>query len=299
MFTLVVMAAGVGRRFGGDKQLAAVGPDGETFLDYAVADAAAAGASRVVIVVRSEIEADIRRHVDSRHGALQNAGIEFAYVIQDLHGPVRPKPWGTAHAVLSAAPAVAAESGTFMVCNADDYYGTTAFPALAAAAGDLGDGDACLCGYRLGLTLPAEGTVNRGVCDVGTDRRLDGIVEHLGVRRRPDGTICSRSPEAELSADTIVSMNLWAFPHAAFDWIEQAFGRFLSRDPGPDTECLLPSAVAEQMADGLLSVEVVVTDEAWIGVTSRGDLETARAALAHRRLGASDLSGGDASLDSG
>ena len=285
MFTLVVMAAGVGRRFGGDKQLAAVGPDGETFLDYAVADAAAAGASGVVIVVRSEIEADIRRHVDSRHGALQSAGIEFAYVSQDLHGPARPKPWGTAHAVLSAAPAVAAEPGTFIVCNSDDYYGTTAFAALAAAAADLGDGDACLCGYRLGLTLPAEGSVNRGVCDVGADRRLEGIVEHLEVCRRPDGTIGSRSPEAELSDGTIVSMNLWAFPHAAFDWIEAGFERFLASNPAPDTECLLPAVVGERMARGELLVRVVTTEEAWIGVTNLADLAVARTALVARRPG--------------
>ena len=283
MFTLVVMAAGIGRRFGGDKQLAAVGPHGEAFLDYAIVDAADAGASRVVIVVRSEIEDDVRRHVDARHGARRRAGIEFAYVSQDRHGASRAKPWGTAHAVLSAAPAVPAEPDTFMVCNSDDYYGVTAFSTLASACTSLSDESAGLCGYRLGLTLPRQGSVNRGVCEVRADGSLDGIVEHLGVARQPDGTIRSHSPQAVLAEDTIVSMNLWAFPHAAFGWIGQSFERFLARDPSPDTECLLPSAVAEQMAAGKLSVDVAPTDEEWIGVTNRDDLEAARATLARRR----------------
>ena len=283
MFTLVVMAAGVGRRFGGDKQLAEVGPDGEAFLDYAIADAARAGAANAVIVVRSEIEDDIRNHVDARHGALRRAGFEFAYVKQDRHGPRRAKPWGTAHAVLSAEPAVPPEPGTFVVCNADDYYGATAFTTLAASAADMDDDQAGLCGYRLGLTLPTQGSVNRGVCRLGADGRLDGIVEHLGVARQPDGTIRSQSPAAALTEDAVVSMNLWAFPRAAFGWIGQSFDRFLADGPGPDTECLLPTAVAEQMHAGRLSVAVVTTDEEWIGVTSRDDLVAARAALARRR----------------
>ena len=283
MFTLVVMAAGVGRRFGGDKQLAAVGPDGEAFLDYAIMDAAAAGASKVAIVVRTEIEDDIRTHVDARHGALQRSGVEFSYVRQDRHGPPRARPWGTAHAVLAAAAEVPASPGTFVVCNADDYYGASAFAALAEAAGTLGAASAWLCGYRLGLTLPSAGTVNRGVCQVAADGRLAGIVEHLGVARRADGTIGSRVPAAELRDDTVVSMNLWAFPHAAFGWIGEAFERFLARSPAPDTECLLPAAVAERMTEGLLTVGVAVTGEAWIGVTNPDDLDPARAALARRR----------------
>ncbi len=284
MFTLVVMAAGLGRRFGGDKQLATVGPAGEAFVDYAVMDAAAAGASRVVIVARSEIEAGLRRHLAARHDALRSSGIEFAYVNQDQHGPARAKPWGTAHAVLAAAPAVPADPGTFVVCNADDYYGATAFAAIAAAADDLDEDEAWLCGYRLGLTLPGAGSVNRGVCDVGGGDRLSGIVEHRGVSRRPDGTIRSQDPGVELDDHSLVSMNLWAFPHSAFGWIEAAFERFRAGGAAPDAECLLPDVVAEQMAAGRLTVGVVVTDESWIGVTSRDDLESARQALAHRPI---------------
>ena len=171
MFTLVVMAAGLGSRFGGTKQLAQVGPNGEAFLDFAIADAQAAGAKRVVLIVRSEIEADVQRHFELRGGLPDD--LDVAYVRQDGHGPPRPKPWGTAHAVLSAAEAV---SGPFMVCNADDYYGPTAYAALAQAMQTMTDNEAWLCGYRLDHTLPAEGTVTRGVCQVDGDR-LVGIVE--------------------------------------------------------------------------------------------------------------------------
>ena len=279
MFTLVVMAAGVGRRFGGDKQLVEVGPDGEAFLDYAISAAVGAGASKVVLVVRSEIESVLRTHVGARHGDLQRVGVAFAYVRQDEHSAPRPKPWGTAQAVLVAAAEV---DGPFVVCNADDYYGPEAMSALAASAADLADDEACLCGYGLAQTLSATGSVSRGVCEVSGDR-LVGIVEHHGVARRADGTVTSSEPAAELSDETIVSMNLWAFPLAAFDWIGDSFERFLAghRDDA-DSECLLPTVVAERMAQGALSVRMVSTTEAWIGVTNPDDLEAARAALARR-----------------
>ena len=277
MFTLVVMAAGIGRRFGGDKQLVEVGPDGESFLDYAISSAATAGASKVVLVVRSEIESALRSHVDSRHDVLQRAGVAFSYVRQDQHGPPRAKPWGTAQAVLVAETEV---PGSFVVCNADDYYGPAAMAALASAAVDLNDGEACLCGYRLGRTLSATGSVSRGVCRVSGDR-LDSIVEHHGVTRRADGTITAIEPTAELSEETIVSMNLWAFPRAAFDWIGDSFERFLTEHgDDADAECLLPAVVADRMAQEALSVRMASTTEAWIGVTNPDDLEAARAALA-------------------
>ena len=279
MFTLVVMAAGVGRRFGGDKQLVEVGPNGEAFLDYAIVSAVQAGASKVVLVVRSGIEAALRGHVESRHQALQRAGLGFAYVCQDEHGPARAKPWGTAQAVLVAGGEV---SGPFVVCNADDYYGPAALRALAAAAAELHDGEACLCGYGLGRTLSVTGTVSRGVCQVSGDR-LVGIVEHHGVARRADGTIAAAEPATELRDETIVSMNLWAFPRAALDWIGDSFERFLSEHRSdPDSECLLPTIVAERMAARSLSVRVVSTTEPWIGVTNPDDVEAARAALAGR-----------------
>ncbi len=267
MFTLVVMAAGLGSRFGGTKQLAQVGPNGEAFLDFAIADACSAGGDRVVLIVRSDIEADVKRHFESRSGL--PAGVDVAYVRQDEHGPPRPKPWGTAHAVLSAAEVV---TGPFVVCNADDYYGPTAYAALAQSIGGIAENEAWLCGYRLDHTLPTEGTVTRGVCQVDGDR-LTGIVEQEGISRADN-----RFPE-----DSIVSMNLWGFSPMFLDALQDGYDRFLD-DYGdsPTAEYLLPHAVAAEMEKGALTVRVVNTDETWIGVTNPDDLVTARAALKSR-----------------
>ncbi len=267
MFTLVVMAAGLGSRFGGTKQLAQVGPNGEAFLDFAIADARAAGASRVVLIVRSDIEADVHRHFESRGGLPSDLNV--AYVRQDEHGPPRPKPWGTAHAVLSAAEAV---SGPFMVCNADDYYGPTAYAALAQAVQTMADNEAWLCGYHLDHTLPAEGTVTRGVCQVDGNR-LVGIVEQEGISRA----------DHTFPKDTLVSMNLWAFSPAFLDALQKGFTRFLDQNGDNATaEFLLPHAVATEMESGALTVGVVTTEETWIGVTNPDDLQVARAALESR-----------------
>jgi len=267
MFTLVVMAAGLGSRFGGTKQLAQVGPNGEAFLDFAIADARAAGATRVVLIVRSDIEADVQRHFESRGGLPDD--LDVAYVRQDEHGPSRPKPWGTAHAVLSAAEAV---SGPFVVCNADDYYGPTAYGALAQAMQTMADNEGWLCGYHLDHTLPAEGTVTRGICQVDGDR-LAGIFEQEGISRTDNA----------FSKDTIVSMNLWAFSLKFLDALQDGFTRFLKENgASASAEYLLPTAVREEMEKGALTVRVVTTQETWIGVTNPDDLEVARTALKSR-----------------
>lgn len=281
MFTLVVMAAGIGSRYGGTKQLASVGPRGEAFLDFAMADAAAAGAAEAVLVVRSDIEDDVRRHVEARRADQPS---EIAYVCQDRCGPPRPKPWGTAHAVLAAAQAV---TGPFVVCNADDYYGPAGFSALAAKIVDLTPGRAALCGFRLDRTLPAEGAVSRGICTVSEGRLLN-LVEHHGVARAPAPApeITAADPPAVLAGDAIASMNLWAFPPDAFDWLEEGFARFLAAHAhGRDqtAEYLLPAAVTENIESGTLTVDVVTTDETWVGVTNPDDLHTARSVIAALR----------------
>lgn len=280
MFTLVVMAAGIGSRFGGTKQLASVGPDGEAFLDFAMADAVAAGADKAVLVVRSDIEDDVRRHVEARRA---DQPPEIAYVRQDRCGPPRAKPWGTAHAVLAAAPAV---DGPFVVCNADDYYGPAAFSALASGIGGLAPDRAVICGFRLDRTLPAEGAVSRGICTV-SEGRLRDIVEHHGVARTPaPDPITAADPPVTLPGDAIASMNLWAFPTAAFDWLEEGFARFLADCVRNESvEYLLPAAVASNVQSGSLTVAVVTTDETWVGVTNPDDLHPARAAIAALRRG--------------
>ena len=280
MFTLVVMAAGVGSRYGGAKQLAPVGPGGEAFLDFAIADAVEVGAVKVVVVVRSSIEHDVRRHVETQHGDLCSGGVDVAYVCQDEYGPPRVKPWGTAHAALAAASEV---SGPFMICNADDYYGPSAFAALAGALPGMGAAEALLCGYRLGLTLPERGAVSRGVCTVSGGRML-GIVEHHGVVRKPDGVIVSSEPSAVLDADAVVSMNLWVFPPAMLGWVSDGFDGFLAEHgDDPDAEYILPAVVASKMADSSLVARVVATDDHWTGITHPQDLSSARTVIARRR----------------
>ena len=266
--TLVVMAAGLGSRFGGTKQLAVIGADGEAFLDFAIKDALAAGMDKVVLIVRSDIEDDVRRHVDAQH-----PGLAVEYVLQDTHGPSRAKPWGTAHAVLTAAPAV---PGAFCVLNADDYYGASTYQALAEAAADLGDDRALLAGFRLDQTLPEVGEVSRGICEVDGDE-LVSLVETHGIGRRANGSITSTDPEGVLADDAVASMNCWVFPNNLFAHLETGFEAFLAEHGDEEkTEYLLPTVVNELKAAGVFTVEVVPTAEPWVGVTNPDDLEIAR-----------------------
>ena len=262
------MAAGLGSRFGGTKQLAVIGADGEAFLDFAINDALAAGMERVVLIVRSDIEDDVRRHVEAQHPDLN-----VAYVLQDRHGPSRTKPWGTAHAVLTAAPEV---PGPFCVLNADDYYGASTYVALAAAAAELGDDRVLLAGFRLDQTLPEIGEVSRGICQV-EGNALVSLVETHGIGRRDDGSITSTDPEGVLADDAVASMNCWVFPNNLFAHLEAGFETFLAEHGDEEkTEFLLPTVVNELKAAGVYRVEVVPTAEPWVGVTNPDDLEIAR-----------------------
>lgn len=269
------MAAGLGSRFGGTKQLAEVGPGGEAFLDFSILDAVDAGVGKVVLIVRSDIEADVRRHVDKRH-----SDVDIAYVRQDEHGPSRTKPWGTGHAVLTAAPEVA---GSFLVCNADDYYGRSTYASVVPRASALRPDEALLAGFRMAHTLPTMGEVSRGVCQVD-DGRLTSLIETHGIGRRADGSITATDPAGPLADDTISSMNFWAFPHRLFRDLGVGFEQFLAEHGNEEkTEYLLPSVVHELMAAGEMTVDVVPTTEAWVGVTNPDDLEIARARIAELR----------------
>ncbi|MCP3936537.1 MAG: NTP transferase domain-containing protein [Actinomycetia bacterium] len=273
--TLVVMAAGIGSRFGGTKQLAVVGADGEAFLDFAIRDAVDAGADKVVLIVRSDIEDDVRRHVDSSH-----SGLDLVYVRQDEHGPNRAKPWGTAHAVLAAAPAI---EGTFIVVNADDYYGRSTYSAMAAAVVDLPQDRVLLAGFQLDQTLPEVGEVSRGICEV-EEAELVSLVETHGIGRRDDGSITATDPPVQLADDAVASMNCWAFPNSILADLEAGFVEFLDQHGHEEkSEYLLPTLVHGLMSAGELTVGVVPTDEAWVGVTNPDDLEVARRRIAEVR----------------
>jgi len=276
-FTLLIMAAGLGSRFGGDKQLVDVGPNGEAFFDFAIRDAAAAGATGTVIIVRSSIEDQVRQHLAKIHGA--DAPITLVCQDAEEFGPFRDKPWGTAHAIWSAKNAV---DGPFVVVNADDYYGPSSFvlAAEALAAGD--DKTAVLVAFELARTLPDDGTVSRGVT-AHADGLLDSITETHKIGRSEDGVIRAEDPPGELADDTPVSMNMFGFSAALFDHLEEKWHTFYAaHKDAPKTEYLLPDVVDELRASGDLEVKVVQSTEDWIGVTNPQDLEPAREKLKNR-----------------
>lgn len=273
--SLVIMAAGLGSRFGGTKQLVDVGPNGEAFLDFAIADGRAAGCTQVVLIIRSDIEADVRAHLERQYDSMDG----FVLVRQDDFGPRRDKPWGTAHAVLSAAAVV---RGPFIVVNADDYYGPISF-ALAAEALTGGDGSTgALVAFELSKTLPLEGSVSRGVCAV-EDGELQSITETHGISRHNDGQIRSEDPPGEHGDDTLVSMNMFGFPQSLFPHLASQWEAFYAEFGGePKTEYLLPDVVDRLRESGEMRVVVPRSHEEWIGVTNPNDLEPARAKLSHR-----------------
>ncbi len=269
---LLIMAAGLGSRFGGVKQLARVGANGEAILDFSISDAMEAGFGSVVMIVRSEIEADVRAHIDEQH-----PGLDVTYVRQDDFGVVRAKPWGTLHAVLSARPVL---DKPFAVINADDYYGPKSFVIAAEQLASITPGHADLIAFELANTVPPSGAVTRGVCEIDAGM-LVGIVETDGCEKLPGGVLMAGGVEVEY--DTPVSMNLWCFHDkvlADFDARWQAF--FVEFADTPKRECQLPTVVGELMADGLIEVAAVHSPEQWIGITNPDDLALAKDALGDR-----------------
>jgi hypothetical protein len=276
---LVVMAAGIGSRFGGLKQAEPVGSHGEMLLEYSVFDALAAGVDRVVFVIRREIEREFRERVGRR---LERRA-EVVYAHQELDGlpagfrppPGRDKPWGTGHALVAAAPQV---RGPFLVVNADDFYGSEGFRLLAAFLAEPTSeppGRYAMVAYRLGATLSEHGEVSRGVCAVSAGGNLEQIVEHTRVGWRSGGALAGSAAGTErpLSGSEPVSVNFWGFRPSLFPHLEVRFVRFLRRrgmDPG--AEFYLPTAVGELISEGLATVRVLPTSAAWLGVTYREDL---------------------------
>lgn len=271
---LVVMAAGLGSRFGGVKQLARVGSSGEAFLDFAIKEARAAGFGQVVMIVRSDIEADVVDHIRDQHGELP-----VVYVRQDDLGPPREKPWGTLHAVLSAADVI---DHPFAVLNADDYYGPHSYRLAADCIDSLEPGRAAIVAFEIGNTVPPKGEVTRAICRVD-DGTLTDIVETEGCRHNGDGTYSAGG--RPIPADTPVSMNLFCFHHSVLADFAQQWEEFLSANAdSAKAEVLLPSIVRQLIADDRLTVDVVSSPERWIGITNPDDFELAKDAFADYRI---------------
>jgi len=273
--TLLVLAAGMGSRYGGLKQLDPVGPGGETLLDYSVHDAMRAGFDRVVFLIRRDLEKDFRAQIGGRYEG--RIGVDYAFQeLGDLPGGFAPpagrtKPWGTAHAVWCARGTIATP---FAAINADDFYGADAFRQMGAFLSSVDPAASpatfAMAGYRLDKTLSEHGTVARGICAAGPGGLLHGVEELTDLARRPDGAITSG--DRTFAPDTPVSMNFWGFTPRIFPLLENVLRGFLARHAASGkTECYIPSAVAEMIADGTATVRVLPTDAAWFGVTYRED----------------------------
>ncbi len=286
--TLLILAAGLGSRYGGLKQLDPVGPAGETLLDYSMFDALRAGFDRVVFVIRRDFEAEFRRRI----GAAYEHLLEVAYVFQELDAlpagflppPSRVKPWGTGHAIWCAREAV---HTPFAAINADDFYGAAAYRALAdffAASGPAAGQPApfAMVGYRLGQTLSEHGRVSRGVCAVDRAGRLTSVREFTGIENTPAGARQTAADGAvtQFHGREIVSMNFWGLTPAVFPLLERDLQGFLLARGGEEAaEYYIPSAVTGMIEQGAATVTVLPNESQWFGVTYREDKATVVAAL--------------------
>ncbi|MDD4493734.1 MAG: sugar phosphate nucleotidyltransferase [Eubacteriales bacterium] len=277
--TLVVMAAGIGSRFGGLKQIEPIGPNGEMIIDYAIYDAAKAGFAKVVFIIKDEIAELFKEKVGNRIS--QHIPVSYAFQRVDslpsgFKVPEgRTKPWGTAQAVLSSAEMV---DTPFAVINADDFYGRNSYNVLCDFLKGVNDNSAqdyCMVGFVLGNTLTENGHVARGECRVDNSGNLTGITERTKIIKTKSGASFSEDGEgwADIPVETTVSMNMWGFTPSIFNEIWERFPRFLAdnKERLDKAEFFLPSVVDSLIREGKAVVKVLKTDEKWFGVTYKED----------------------------
>ena len=274
--TLFILAAGMGSRYGGLKQLDGLGPNGETIMDYSVFDALRAGFGKVVFVIRKDFEEDFRRVVIAKYA--DKVPCEVCFQSLDkvpagcTYNPERTKPWGTNHAVLMGKDVI---NEPFAVINADDFYGKESFEVLARfLEGVEGKKDHyCMVGYRVCNTLSEHGSVSRGVCQTDANRCLTDVVERTNIERK-DGTIVFTEDGKDFPLDehTPVSMNMWGFTPEYFQYSEEAFKDFLAKN-GQELkkEFYIPTLVNDLIKAGKAKCEVLDTPAKWFGVTYADD----------------------------
>ncbi len=273
--TLLVLAAGMGSRYGGLKQMDAFGPNGETLLDYSIYDAVNAGFGKIVFVIRESFSEDFKAFFKGKFEDL----VDIEYVFQKIedvpnsvnYDPARKKPWGTAHAVWVARDVI---KEPFVVINADDFYGRDAYIAIKQSLEQSTSKNYVLLGYYLQNTLSEHGTVNRGVCKTNESGQLISIEETLKIGFDPGGKIMYRADDQTefLSPDTIVSMNFWGFYPDYFKFCEAEFKSFLeSRGHEPKSEFFIPLLIEHLIISGKKGVDVVHCNEDWFGVTYQED----------------------------
>ena len=288
---LVIMAAGMGSRYGGLKQLDPVGNHGQLIIDYSIYDARRAGFETVVFVIKPEIEEDFKRCIGDR--VSKSMDVRYAYQLkEDLPEGYcvpeeRRKPWGTAHAALAARNVV---DGPFAVINADDYYGPEAFREIYGYLSAHADGDVyeyVMVGYLLKNTVTENGTVARGVCEETADNFLTRVTERTKIEKGepPRYTEDDGQTWTELSEDTIVSMNMWGFTRSFLDEAWARFPAFLDKalaENPAKAEYFLPTVVSQLIDEGKARVKVLRSEDKWYGVTYREDKPTVVAAIAQK-----------------
>lgn len=278
--TLLVLAAGIGSRYGGLKQLDPVGPSGENIIDYSIYDAIQTGFGKVVFVIRHDIEEAFRNFIGSRY----EGKIEIDYAFQELAAipagfeiPAdREKPWGTGHAILMAKELI---NEPFAVINADDFYARSGFKLLADYYEDApleiaGTANFSMTGFLLRNTLSEHGTVSRGVCSVDVDDNLTNVVELTKIAKRGEAAenLAEGEGLTELTGDEIVSMNMWGFTPAVFEHLEAQFVEFLQEKINvPKSEFFIPFVVDRMIKEGSARLKVLKSTDSWFGVTYRED----------------------------
>ena len=277
--TLVIMAAGMGSRFGkGIKQLEHVGPGGEILMDYSIYDAVRAGFNKVVVVIRRDIEDEFRKLIGDRI----SKHVNLEYVYQDMDAlpegftvpEGRAKPWGTGHAILSCLGHI---SEPFAIINADDYYGTSSFAAMHdfLANADPAEGKYCMAGFILGNTLSDHGTVTRGTCAHDDKMFLSKVNESFKLKKEGDIVTGEDEYGNALTASTsdLCSMNLWGCMPGFLDYLKNGFTEFLKNDSLDPLkkEYLLPSVIDKMIKEGLVTVEILPVNDRWFGLTYAED----------------------------
>ncbi|WP_320017904.1 sugar phosphate nucleotidyltransferase [Labilibaculum manganireducens] len=281
--TLLVLAAGMGSRYGGLKQIDPIGPTNETIIDYSIHDAIEAGFGKIVFVIRESFEEEFKELFNAKLAGK----IEVDYVNQEIgkvpEGSVynleREKPWGTGHAILMAKDCI---NEPFAVINADDYYGVEAFTTIAEyLSNSITDEENCMVGYQLGNTISENGSVSRGVCGTNENDHLTTVVERTHIEKLENGIAYKENEEwVQLVPQTTVSMNFWGFTPKLFDYLEAQFTLFLKEEGDQlKSEFFIPSVVANIIKDGKTQVKVLKSDAQWFGVTYREDKEKAVKAI--------------------
>jgi NDP-sugar pyrophosphorylase family protein len=276
--TLLILAAGMGSRYGSLKQIEAVGPSGEAIIDYSIFDAIRAGFDKVTFIIRRDIEKEFREVFDAK----LKGRIETEYVFQELdmvpegtrYSPERAKPWGTAHAVWVARDRV---KGPFVVINADDFYGTNSYRAMGdylTGKDTAGNSRFCMMGYQLQHTLSDFGSVSRGVCESGDTKFLDSVVERTEIAKEGDEIyfVDVDRRRVPLRGDVLVSMNIWGFTPEIFKYLDQTFSDFIRANANQlKAEFYIPTVINELIAQGKASVRILPARDQWFGITYRED----------------------------